>query len=122
NTVIKKLGKRIEKYLNQIAEREEYIKTATVELKALQQIHNPTSDDTAPIEEIDRNIRIATKTVKKLESEIGLPRAEAISWFVVLSKAQVNDKRAKDDLALANLRLVVNIAKKYVNRGLHFLD
>lgn len=122
NKLIKKLGKRIEKYLNKITEREQYTKNAEIELKELAAIQPQTSDETAAIEEIERNVRIATKTVKKLESEIGLPRTEAIHWFAVLSKAQVNDKRAKDDLALANLRLVVNIAKKYVNRGLHFLD
>ena len=37
-------------------------------------------------------------------------------------KAQEDDKRAKDELTKANLRLVVNIAKKYSNHGLHFLD
>lgn len=44
------------------------------------------------------------------------------SFFKLFKVSQVEDKRAKSDLAKANLRLVVNSAKKYINRGLHFLD
>lgn len=37
-------------------------------------------------------------------------------------KAEKGDKRAAEKLARANLRLVVSIAKRYMGRGLHFLD
>lgn len=41
---------------------------------------------------------------------------------IELKRAVLNSKRAKQKLAETNLRLVVSIAKKYVGRGMSFLD
>lgn len=40
----------------------------------------------------------------------------------LLIRAKADDDEAKDKLILSNLRLVVNIAKNYVNKGLGFID
>ena len=40
----------------------------------------------------------------------------------LLIKAKAGDEEAKDQLILSNLRLVVNIAKGYINKGLSFID
>ncbi len=37
-------------------------------------------------------------------------------------RMEEGDEKAKQELSQANLRLVVNIAKRYVGRGMHFLD
>jgi len=48
------------------------------------------------------------------------PRLKNILSAVQKSKREV--KQARDDFVRANLRLVINIAKKYVNRGLSLSD
>ena len=122
NKLIRKLGKKLEKLIKKIREKQDIIRFSQDQLAAYKQKELVAEQDKSVIEELERNYRVAQKNVKKLEAEIGLPLDKINIYFAQLTTAQHNDKQAKDDLARANLRLVVNIAKKYVNRGLHFLD
>lgn len=62
------------------------------------------------------NIAIYLKEIRKV------PLLTAESERELAYKVQADDKAAKDLMISSNLRLVVKIAKKYLNRGLPFLD
>jgi len=82
----------------------------------------------AGIEEIDLtkgklDKSVSSDPVRMYLREIGKVDLLKAEEEVYLAKRdEKGDQEAADMLAKANLRLVVSIAKKYMGRGLHFLD
>ncbi|MEX2488762.1 MAG: RNA polymerase sigma factor RpoD [Pseudomonadales bacterium] len=68
------------------------------------------------------SIRHAHKIMKQISDRTGLDVKEIKQINRHLFRAIGKTRAAKKDMIEANLRLVISIAKKYTNRGLHFLD
>ena len=60
--------------------------------------------------------------MRDLAEETMMPTAELSSLNDDIRKAERTAGEAKQEMIEANLRLVISIAKKYMNRGLQFLD
>jgi len=60
--------------------------------------------------------------LRALEGRFGVPHEELRRVVAEVRQGEGETDSAKQELIVANLRLVVSIAKKYTNRGLQFLD
>jgi RNA polymerase primary sigma factor len=74
------------------------------------------------IKKIEALAKEIEKVYKKVESEVGVKVTDLkVKWSRIV-KAKTLISTAKNELITRNLRLVVNIAKNYVGRGLPLLD
>ncbi len=70
----------------------------------------------------ERELAVLREKMAGLEVLFGMPPQEFMSTFSELRKVLKNGQIARTKMVEANLRLVISIVKKYMNRGLSFLD
>jgi len=78
--------------------------------------------DLRHLEETRQVVESSRRIIRSIEQEFHLPEEQIVELARAIRQGEKRADRGKAEMIRANLRLVVSIAKRYVNRGMHFLD
>jgi RNA polymerase primary sigma factor len=111
-----------EKQINRIVQR---LKQLDIRMEsAISEMEKYKKEGMKPkdIEEMGRIARNVKRKVDRMEAECGLSSDQIKEAVRAIENGEAKAKEAKNEMVKANLRLVISIARRYINRGLHFLD
>jgi RNA polymerase primary sigma factor len=91
-------------------------------LKDLKRLINEKKKKGNKVDKLETLAKEVQQVYKKVEAEVGEKIEDFKAKYERLSRAKILVTEAKNELITRNLRLVVNIAKNYVGRGLPLLD
>jgi RNA polymerase primary sigma factor len=122
---IKGFAVRFEHARESISQVEAQAGLPRAELRKLlrQRVRGEQPTDASPeLEAQLRRLRSVRRRIRNLEQRAGCSLGTLERVYRDVLTAEQKTQRAKDELVLANQRLVVHIAGRYVNRGLPFLE
>jgi RNA polymerase primary sigma factor len=110
--------KQINRILQKLKQWNIRMEKALWEMKQYEKVGMKLKD----LEEMGRIARNVKKKVGRMEVECGLSSNQIKETVRAIEKGEAEAKEAKSEMVKANLRLVISIARRYLNRGLQFLD
>ena len=118
----------IEKILREICEKKAKI-PRNIFIKAYRGHENETNwtthlpkEEQLKLKPLSSELESAQNRLNQVTDECGLKITEIQQLARELHQADTQTFKAREAMAQSNLRLVISIAKKYVNRGLQFMD